>query len=56
MILQVHDELVFEILERDAQDLIPEIKKIMEQVAQLQVPLVVDAKVGRSWGEQKAFG
>lgn len=56
MILQVHDELVFEIFERESAALIPEIKRIMEHVADLKVPLVVDAKVGKNWGEQEAFG
>ncbi|MDP3769454.1 MAG: DNA polymerase I [bacterium] len=53
MILQVHDELVFEIRERESKTLIPEIKKIMENVADLKVPLVVDAKIGKNWGEQE---
>ncbi|MDP3779247.1 MAG: DNA polymerase I [bacterium] len=53
MILQVHDELVFEISESKAVKLIPEIKKIMENVADLKVPLVVDAKIGKNWGEQE---
>ena len=56
MILQVHDELVFELRERDANSHIPEIKRIMERVANLNVPLVVDAKIGKNWGEQKVFG
>lgn len=53
MILQVHDELVFEISERESIKVIPEIKKIMEGVAKLKVPLVVDAKIGKNWGEQE---
>lgn len=50
LLLQVHDELVFEIKE-DIQNIIPEIKRIMEGVAELDVPLVVDAKVGKNWKE-----
>lgn len=55
MILQVHDELVFEIREHIVSERALEIKKIMERIADLKVPLVVDVKVGVNWGEQKAF-
>ncbi|MBI3442598.1 MAG: DNA polymerase I [Candidatus Sungbacteria bacterium] len=55
MLLQVHDELVFEIAEDRAAKLIPEMKLIMEGVADLDVPLVVDVKAGYNWGEQKKF-
>ncbi|MBI4224842.1 MAG: DNA polymerase I [Candidatus Sungbacteria bacterium] len=55
MLLQVHDELVFEIAESRAEKLIPQIKHIMESVADLEVPLVVDAKAGYNWGEQKKY-
>lgn len=53
MLLQVHDELVFEIKEDMKDAVIPKIKKIMESAADIGVPLVVDAKVGMSWGEMK---
>ena len=53
MLLQVHDELVFEIKELVLKKFVPEIKRIMESVAELKVPLVVDVKAGRNWGEQK---
>ncbi len=55
MLLQVHDELVFEIAEDRAQKSIPEMRRIMESVADLDVPLVVDVKAGYNWGEQKKF-
>ena len=55
MILQVHDELVFEIRENEVSQYAPQIKKTMECVADLKVPLVVDVKIGKSWGEQNAF-
>ncbi len=51
MLLQVHDELVFEVDEPLVEEVIPLIKSAMESVAQLRVPLVVDAKVGDNWGE-----
>lgn len=49
MLMQVHDELVFEVKAEQAQNFAREVKKIMEQAAQLNVPLVVDAKVGDNW-------
>jgi DNA polymerase-1 len=55
LLLQVHDELVIEIAEDQAQKVMPEIKQIMESIADLDVPLVVDVKVGYNWGEQKKF-
>lgn len=53
LLLQVHDELLFEI-EKDAiKTAAPKIKEIMEHVAELKVPLMVDVKMGSNWGEQK---
>lgn len=51
MLLQVHDELIFEVREGDAQAAMPLIKKIMEGVTKLEVPLVVDVGVGDSWSD-----
>jgi DNA polymerase-1 len=50
MLLQVHDELVFELHEQE-HHLIPQIKQAMEQVAHLSVPLLVEVGRGRNWGE-----
>ena len=51
MILQVHDELLFEVIE-DELDLIRSmVKEEMEGVHALDVPLKVDVKVGRNWDE-----
>ncbi len=50
MIMQVHDELVFEVKEEIAQEFASRVKKIMETVApQLDVPLKVDVSVGKRW-------
>ncbi len=51
LLLQVHDELVFEIEETLAPTLAPQIKKIMETAAHLSVPLVVETGTGQHWGE-----
>ncbi len=57
LILQVHDELVYEVKESAVKELAPRIKTIMESVLtpdQSQgVPIVVDASVGANWGEMK---
>jgi len=51
MILQVHDEIIFEIKESMAEKLAPKIKEIMESVYKLRVPLVAHVKTGDNWGE-----
>jgi DNA polymerase-1 len=51
MLLQVHDELVIEAPEQEAASLAQHIKKTMERVAQLSVPLTVEVGVGKHWGE-----
>jgi len=49
MILQVHDELLFEVVEDAVDKLSPLVKDAMENVHPLKVPLVVDIKVGPNW-------
>ncbi len=51
MILQIHDELIFEVKEDLADEFAQKIKIAMENVYKLKVPLVVDVKVGDNWGE-----
>jgi DNA polymerase-1 len=51
MILQVHDELIFEVPEAKVDELKSKIKQIMEDAVELDVPLVVDAGVGNNWHE-----
>lgn len=51
MILQIHDELLFEVHEDCIEELSKLVKKIMENVFTLKVPLVVDISVGKNWGE-----
>jgi len=53
MLLQVHDELVFEV-PPDELEQVPElVKNEMEHAAQLSVPLVVDLGLGSNWLETK---
>ena len=51
MLLQVHDEIIFEVKEEVAEKIMPKIKETMESAYKLRVPLVVDVKVGDNWGE-----
>lgn len=55
MLLQVHDELVFEATPHEAQKAIPVIRSLMENAAQpavvLSVPLVVEARAATNWDE-----
>jgi DNA polymerase-1 len=53
LILQVHDELVFEAAESELDGLSDMVRKEMEGVASLIVPLKVDVGVGRSWFDAK---
>lgn len=49
MLLQVHDELVFEVHKDDVEHVGKAVKEEMENVMKLAVPLVVDVKVGPNW-------
>tara|TARA_B100001123_G_scaffold431702_2_gene553546 strand:+ start:8 stop:1180 length:1173 start_codon:yes stop_codon:yes gene_type:complete len=51
MLLSVHDELIFEVAETQVDDLAVLVKQVMENVAYLSVPLVVDTGSGGSWDE-----
>ena len=51
MLLQVHDELVFEVPENELEIMQRLIKKEMEEVYKLNVPLRVDAGYGKNWDE-----
>jgi DNA polymerase-1 len=51
MIMQVHDELVFEVAARQAEALSERIRDIMCNAAELSVPLKVDIGVGKNWDE-----
>ncbi len=53
MIIQVHDELVFETKEEELDELIQISKKNMENAIQLKVPLKVDIGIGNNWEETK---
>lgn len=49
LLLQIHDELVFEVPESDQDSLVKLVREEMEQAMELSVPLVVDVAVGKNW-------
>lgn len=53
LLLQVHDELVFEVRDDIINDVALPIKTIMESVVEFPIPLVVDVKVGDSWEDMR---
>jgi DNA polymerase-1 len=53
MLLQVHDELVFEVMPTELEKVKELVKYEMEHAAELSVPLVVDLGVGKNWLETK---
>ncbi|MBD2343530.1 DNA polymerase I [Anabaena subtropica] len=53
LLLQVHDELVFEVPPQEWEELKPQIKSVMEDAVSLSVPLVVDVRAGNNWMETK---
>lgn len=53
MLLQVHDELIFEVKEDKLNFYAPKIRKIMEEILPLRVPVIVDQNSGDNWGDLK---
>ncbi len=51
MLLQIHDELVFEVDENKVDEAVKLLKPLMENAAKLKVPIIVEAKVGDNWSE-----
>jgi len=51
MIMQVHDELIFEVKKEFAVDALNEIVNLMECSVKLKIPLIVDANQGTNWNE-----
>ena len=51
MILQVHDEVIVDMLRSEQEKVVRIVKESMESVAQLRVPLISDAGIGQNWLE-----
>ena len=55
MLLQIHDELLFEVPRAELADTVRLVRRVMEGVVRLKVPLTVDLRVGESWGEMNFY-
>ena len=51
MIMQVHDELIFEVKKGFAEEALKNITSLMESSVKLDIPLIVDANTGANWNE-----
>jgi DNA polymerase-1 len=51
LILQIHDELLLEVPEAEAEKAKALVTEVMEGALKLDVPLVADARLGRNWAE-----
>jgi DNA polymerase-1 len=51
MVLQIHDELIFEAPETELSELEHLVRESMEGVIELKIPLIVDVSIGKNWGE-----
>jgi DNA polymerase-1 len=55
MLLQLHDELLFEVPRAELADTAGLVRRVMEGVVRLKVPLTVDLRVGENWGEMNFY-
>jgi len=53
MIIQIHDELIFDVKEDELEELKALVKEVMENVYKLDVPLIVETSLGKNWYEAK---
>ena len=53
MLIQVHDELVFNVLDSELDEVKEIVRDIMENTFKIDVPLKVDIEVGNNWYEAK---
>jgi DNA polymerase-1 len=51
MLLQIHDELLFEVPQGEVEELKSLVAEVMSQAMKLSVPLKIDVKLGKNWGE-----
>jgi DNA polymerase-1 len=55
MLLQVHDELVFECLENELTEMASLVQQEMENAFTISIPLKTEAKFGKNWGEMSTI-
>ena len=53
VLLQVHDELVAEVVAEEKEEIAALLKETMESVVTLKVPLLADVNAGKNWAETK---
>ena len=53
MLLQVHDELLFEVPDNEMSGIAPLVKQLMENAMKLDVPIAVEMKAGANWNEME---
>jgi DNA polymerase-1 len=51
MIMQVHDELIFEAPKKNSEEVLTVMKNMMEGAVRLDIPLIVEAAIGDNWNE-----
>jgi DNA polymerase-1 len=55
MLLQVHDELLFEVPEEELEEMKGLVLEVMPDALKLSVPLTVEVKTGKNWGEMEEY-
>jgi DNA polymerase-1 len=55
MLLQVHDELLFEVPDEELSAIAPLVKQLMEKAMKLDVPIIAEMKAGANWNEMAKF-
>lgn len=53
MLLQIHDELIFEVKDEFVEETAKDIKEIMESIYKLNIPLKVSVNIAKSWQDLK---
>ncbi len=56
ILLQVHDEVVFEVVEDEVEIVARSVTEIMENVEKIGCPILVEAKAGKNWEEMRKIG
>ena len=51
MIMQVHDELIFELPKQNSEEVLATMKDMMEKAVKLDIPLIAEAAIGANWNE-----
>ena len=54
-LLQIHDELLFEVKKERIKDFVPGVRKILEGIYEGEIVLTAEAKVGDNWAEMKKY-